>query len=87
MNATTEGLIGKFLEPVFRSLPVTATLQISELTADSRFQKRVEYLAGQANEAELTEDERAEYLALIDAGDILATLQAIARQTLREQPR
>jgi len=80
MNATTESLIGKSLEPIFRSLPTATTLQISELTADSRFQERVAYLAGRANEAELNEDESAEYLALIDAGDILATLQATAHR-------
>jgi len=86
MNATIEGLIGKFLEPVFRSLPPEAALQISELTADEGLQERVHYLSGQANEGNLTDEEKAEYEALIEAGDILATLQAMARRTLRDHP-
>jgi hypothetical protein len=85
MNATSEGLFGQFLEPVFRALPRETAEDIARLTADSRFQTRIEYLASQANEGVLTEEEHAEYEALIDAGDMLAALQAIARRTLRER--
>jgi len=87
MDATTEILIGQFLEPVFRTLPPETALQISRLTADIRLQERVQHLAQQANEGELTDEERCEYHALIDAGDILATLQAIVRRTLHEPSR
>ena len=44
---------------------------------------RVEELASKANEGILTPDERAEYEAYVDAGDIVATLQAVARKTLQ----
>ena len=45
--------------------------------------QRVEELASKANEGTLTPDERSEYEAYVDAGDIVATLQAVARKTLQ----
>ncbi len=87
MNPATESLIGQFLEPIFRTLPPATAMQITKLTADSTLQERVRYLAERSNEGELTEAEGTEYLALIDAGDILATLQAIARRTLHDPAR
>jgi hypothetical protein len=83
MNSTTEKVIGKVLEPVFRVMPPEIARQIVGLTADDESQDRVRYFAERANEGELTVEERNEYKALVDAGDILATLQALARQTLQ----
>lgn len=87
MNASTEGLFGQLLEPVFRALPREATAEIAELTADPQLQDRIAFLASRCNEGELTADERAEYEALIEAGDMFATLQAIARSTLNQATR
>ena len=41
-------------------------------------------IACTANEGTLTSEERSEYEAYVDAGDIVATLQAVARKTLQE---
>ncbi len=79
MNAITENMIGKVLEPVFQLMPPETARQIVGLTADEEWQRQVEYLARRANEGELTAEERERYEAFIDAGDILATLQALAR--------
>lgn len=84
MNSVTEDMIGRVLEPVFRTLPPEAARQIIGLTVEDELQNRVQQLAERANEGELTDDERTEYKALVDAGDILATLQAVARRTLRK---
>jgi len=46
-------------------------------------QQRVEELAWKANEGTLSPEERSEYEAYVDAGDIVATLQAVARKTLQ----
>ena len=83
MNSSTEYVIGRFLEPVFRALPPDSARQIVDLSADDELQNRVQCLANRANEGELTDDEHEEYKALVDAGDILATLQALARRALR----
>ena len=51
--------------------------------ADEELQQRVEELACKANEGTLTAEEQSEYEAYVDAGDIVATLQAVARKTLQ----
>ena len=72
----------RVLEPILRSLPPEAARQIAQAEADEQLQQRVEDLARKANEGELTADEQREYRAYIDAGDVVATMQAVARKLL-----
>lgn len=81
METTT--ILHRVLEPVLRSLPPEAARQIVRAEADEELQQRVQELAGRANEGTLTPDEQREYEAYVDAGDIVATLQAVARKTLQ----
>ena len=81
MKATT--VLHRVLEPSLRSLPPEAARQIARAEAGEELQQRVEELASKANEGTLTPDERSEYEADVDAGDIVATLQAVARRTLQ----
>ena len=80
MKTTT--ILHRVLEPVLRSLPPEAARQIVRAEADEDLQQRVQELAGRANEGTLTPDEQREYEAYVDAGDIVATLQAVARKLL-----
>lgn len=80
MNTIT--IFHRVLEPIPRSLPPEKTQQIAQAEADERFQQRVEDLARKANEGELTADERREFQAYIDAGDVVATMRAVARKLL-----
>jgi len=64
-------------------LPPEAARQIARAQADAELQERVEQLACKANEGALTPEEQSEYEAYVDAGDIVATLQAVARKTLQ----
>ncbi len=84
MDSSTENMIGKVLEPVFRTLPPDAARRIVDIEADDELQKRVETLARKSNEGELTEQEERDYATLVSAGDILATLQALARRSLQQ---
>ena len=79
----TTNVLHRVLEPILRSLPPEAARQIARAEADEELQKRVEELACKANEGTLTAEERSEYEAYVDAGDIVATLQAVARKTLQ----
>ena len=81
MKTTT--ILHRVLEPALRSLPPEAAWQIVRAEADEELQQRVQELAGRANEGILTPDEQREYEAYVDAGDIVATLQAVARKTLQ----
>jgi len=78
----TSTIFNRVLEPILRSLPPEAAQQIAQAQADEQLQQRVEDLARKSNEGELTTDERREYQAYVDAGDIGATMQAVARKLL-----
>lgn len=73
----------RVLGPLLRELPASAAEQIVHAQADEQLQQRVEELAEKANEGELTAAERREYEAYVDAGDLVATLQAVARKVLQ----
>jgi uncharacterized protein YnzC (UPF0291/DUF896 family) len=75
-------ILHRVLEPVLRSLPPEVARQIASAEADDDLQQRVSELANKANEGTLSPEERREYEAYVDAGDIVATLQVIARKTL-----
>lgn len=77
--------VGRVLEPIFRALPDDVAKRIASLEADEALQSRIETLARKANEGELTDAEQQEYAAYVEAGDILATLQALARRRLRQE--
>jgi len=83
---TTESMIGQVLEPAFRELPPEVARQMIDLKTDEQLQDRIETLAGKANDGELTDAERHECASYVKAGDILATLQAIARRSLQQKP-
>ena len=80
MDTTT--IFHRVLEPILSSLPPEAARQIAQAQADEQLQQRVEDLARKANEGELTADEQREYQAYVDAGDVVATMQAVARKLL-----
>ncbi len=73
----------RVLEPVLRSLPPEAARQIAQAQADEQLQRRVEELARKSNEGDLTDEERREYQAYVDAGDVVAAMQAVARRLLK----
>ncbi len=72
----------RVLEPFSEALGPEAIRQLASLRIDPDLQARVDYLAGRANEGELTADERAEYLSYIEASDLLAILQLKAQRRL-----
>ena len=84
MNSTTETIVGKLLGPVFQTLPPETARQIVNLEADAQTQRLITELAAKANNGELTPQEEADYATFVETGDILATLQALARRTLQQ---
>ena len=69
-------------EPVLRILSRDQALQIIDFHGDEDLQRRIEDLAGKANDGELTDDERAEYQGYAQANKFIAVLQAKARRLL-----
>lgn len=58
--------------------------KIIEMRGDAAIAERMTVLGEKANEGELSEDERAEYEAYIEANNLLAILQAEARFRLAQ---
>ncbi|MBL9083220.1 MAG: hypothetical protein JNK76_15510 [Planctomycetales bacterium] len=65
--------------PIFALLTDDQTRRLAELRGDPELIVRLESLAAKANEGDLSEEERAEYEAYIEANNLLAALQAEAR--------
>ena len=85
MTPNVSSHVAELLEPVIRTLPPDAAQRLAELQAPAATEDRVAILAAKANEGLLTPAERAEYESIIDASDLVATLQAIARRTLSDE--
>ena len=77
-------ILDEVLEPVARCFTPDVARQIIELRADPALQTRLDSLTGKANEGELTENDREQYEAYVEAIDIIAILQAKARKMLDE---
>ena len=80
MSAAT-GLDG-LLEPLSRCLDIESAQRIVELRVAAPVQERIDALAERANEGTLSDDERLEYEALINAADFISILKLKARQQL-----
>ena len=83
---TESAILDKMLEPVARCFTPTVAKQIAELRADVAMQARLDELAAKCNEGELTEAEKREYGAYVEAIDLIGILQAKARTILASLP-
>jgi hypothetical protein len=70
------------LEPLSRCLDVESARRVVELQVAPPVQERINTLAERANEGMLSDDERGEYEALINASDFISILKLKARQHL-----
>jgi hypothetical protein len=86
MQLTPTKVLSQLLEPVGRLMPVEFARELAALKATPEVQARIDELADKCNEGELTEAERAEYDAYVDAIDVISILQAKARSVLSRQP-
>ncbi len=83
MSAAT--VLDGLLEPLSRCLDAESSRRLVELRVPASVQDRVDSLANRANEGSLTDDERAEYEALINAADFIAILKLKAHRHLHLQ--
>lgn len=70
------------LDPVSRCLDAESAKRLIDLRIDPAVQERVSELATEVNEGLLTDAERAEYEAYLDADDFIAILKLKARRYL-----
>lgn len=82
MSAATS--LDQFLDPLSRCLDAESARRIVALSVSPTVQERVDILAERANEGLLSDEERAEYEALINAEDFVAILKLKARSRLSD---
>lgn len=75
------GLDG-LLDPLSRCLDAESARRLVEFQIDASVQERIDNLADRANEGVLTDSERSEYEALINAADFISILKLKAREHL-----
>lgn len=75
-------LLDRILDPFAQCLDAASAQRVIDFGLDPAVQQRVAVLAERANEGTLTEDERADYEALINAADFIAILKLKARRQL-----
>jgi hypothetical protein len=76
---TVATVLDQFLDPLSRCLDAESARRIVALGVSAPVQERIDSLAEQANEGSLSDEERAEYEALINAADFISILKLKAR--------
>lgn len=75
-------LLDELLDPFAHCFDTASAQRVAEFRVSRSVQEKVSILAEKANEGVLTEDERTEYEALINATDLIAILKLKARRSL-----
>ena len=75
-------VLDEVLEPVARCFTPDVARQIASLRAAPTLQARLDEFASKANEGELSEEERDQYEAYVEAIDLVSILQAKARKII-----
>ncbi len=75
-------LLAQTLEPLGRALTPAAAQAILSVQSDAATRDRLTELAQRCDQDQLTPEERAEYQLYVEVGDLVALLQARARQFL-----
>jgi hypothetical protein len=84
MPATTDHrILDEILDPVGQCLTPDVAARIAALRADSDTEDRLDKLAEKNSEGILTSKEEVEYEAYVEALDVIAILQAKARNALK----
>jgi hypothetical protein len=73
------------LEPLSRSLDAGSARRIVDLQIDPPVQQRIDILAYGVNERTLSDNERSEYEALVNAADFISILKLKAQLYLASQ--
>ena len=82
-NLTVPTTLDGLLEPLSRCLDAESAKRVVELHADPAVQARIAILAEKANDGTLSDNERTEYEAFINAADFIAILKLKAQRQLK----
>jgi uncharacterized protein YnzC (UPF0291/DUF896 family) len=81
-NPATDTALDGLLDPLSRCLDAESARRVTELRIDPAVQARIDALAERANNGTLSDEERAEYEAFINAADFVSILKLKVRRHL-----
>lgn len=79
---TLQPYLTQLLHPLQECFTPEVASRIAALRADQSVQSRLEYLASRNSESTITPEERSDYESLVQAGNLIAVLQAQAREVI-----
>lgn len=83
--ASSKSVLDEILDPLAECFTADVARRIVAISLHPQKQARIDELAVKANEGALTDSERADYEAYIEALDLLAIVKAKARLTLAQR--
>jgi hypothetical protein len=81
-NPAATTALDDLLDPMSRCLDAESARRVAEFRIDPAVQARIDILAERANNGVLSEEERTEYEAFINAADFISVLKLKARRQL-----
>jgi hypothetical protein len=81
-DGIASGVLDSLLDPLSRCLDTGSARRVAEFRIAANVQERVDALGERANEGLLSDDERAEYEAFVNASDFIAILKLKAQRNL-----
>jgi hypothetical protein len=87
MSITVASILDQVLDPLANSVTPESAERILQFRLDSKTRDRIDDLAAKAGEGALSEAERMEYSAFVDAMDLVGVLQAKVRDAMARQAR
>jgi hypothetical protein len=81
-EAIVSTVLDGLLDPLSRCLDAESARRVTEFRVAAAVQERVDMLAERANEGLLSESERAEYEAFVNASDFISILKLKALRNL-----
>jgi hypothetical protein len=81
-NSAIPTALDGLLDPLSRCLDAESAQRVAEFRVDAAVQARIDTLAQRANDGVLSEEERAEYEAFINAADFISILKLKTRRQL-----
>ncbi len=79
---SASSVLDSVLGPLSQCLDAESARRVAEFSIGQDVQKRVEFLAERSNEGLLSEEERTEYEAIVNAADFIAILKLKAIRNL-----
>ena len=82
-DASSVDLLNDLLDPLSRCLDADSARRVAEFRVGPAVKERIQVLADKANDGLLSEDERADYEAIINTAEIISILKLKAQRQLK----